>query len=248
MSIENHLSLLAEQMPGWLQTHSPGDLVNLEDFFATRTVFYPGAGFDGQPVELFGSTSFAHGFVYVDYGVEHNEILGELCHPKYGFKGYRLLDRIPLTQDQLSPGGWVPHLTRGEIGSDPYWFSKIKPYAFLQILEREKHFKDSHGPERIAIIFVGGDGIASYDAIYGQGGRKPPSALIIQDHGYGGNYARFDDESLLHTLALRTHQLPEYLLVAESSKAWAGYSCAIDDDAVYGGCHGTVRRLFKKQV
>lgn len=247
MTIRSHLSNLFEPMPEWLKNYQPGDGVNIENFFCNRTVYYPGAGFDGQPVELFASTHFAHAFVYVDYGMDRSAVEAELNHPNYGFKGYRLLDRVTISENGLTPNGWTPHLTREEVGENPYWFARIRPYVFLQIMERSVDYDENHGPFRIAIMFVGGDGIASYDAIFCQNHRKPPIAIVIQDHGYGANYARFDDDSLFHRLALRTKQCPQYLLVADNSKEWEGYVCAVDNGVVYGGCHGTPRRLFKKQ-
>ena len=233
-------------MPAWLSSFVPGVKPDVESVLRGRCVFYPGAGFDGQPVELFASSYFAHTFIYVDYGIERNRVEAELDDPQHGFKGYNLLDRISLSPTDLTPAGWTPHIRRDEVTDDRDSFSNITPYAFLQILGRDSDHDSTHGPERIAILFIGGDGIATYDAMFCQGGRRPPVAMVIQDHGYGGQYARFDHDGLLHRLATRTGQFPELLLLADNSTAWTGYECVEDHDRVYGGCHQMARQLFKK--
>lgn len=166
--------------------------------------------------------------------------------PDHGFKGYRLLDNISLSPRYLTPEGWVSHLYTSELRKVHYLFSNITPYAFLQIFERSSAYDHTHGLLRIAILFIGGDGIATYDALYCQGGRNPPSALIIQDHGFGGGYARFDNDGLLHKIADCTKQFPEYLLVGKNSEEWPRYFCVDDSDVVFGGMNCTARRLFMK--
>ena len=65
MSIHEHLRAHAkEDMPTWLARRRPGDAFDRDAFFASQVVFYPGAGTDGHPVALCGSTQSAHCLVY----------------------------------------------------------------------------------------------------------------------------------------------------------------------------------------
>ena len=55
-----------EPLPLWLKNYIPETGFPRKDFFNSRVVYYPGSGFDGQPVEFFSQTHSAHCFLYVD--------------------------------------------------------------------------------------------------------------------------------------------------------------------------------------
>jgi hypothetical protein len=55
-------------------------------------------------------------------------------------------------------------------------------YSFLQILERKPEYDEEHGPKRLAVLFLFADGIATYDALFCQAGKKiEPFALLLHD-------------------------------------------------------------------
>lgn len=248
MRVEDHLASRREEMPTWLINHRPGKRFNVESFFSSRTVMYPGAGLDFQPLQMFGRTHFAHCFIHVDYGIERTVVTQAIASRATGLTGYFGVDRLFLRSSELAPVGWVPHILRMELGEDPYRYSTIKPYAFIQILQRAPEYGDSHGPLRIACLHIGGCAVSSYDAIYCQGRRKPPVALVIQDHGYGGNWTRFDQGGFLRELASRTKQFPDYLLVAvNQSTPWLGYQDVFANNQFFGGAHRSERRLFQRK-
>ena len=59
-------------------------------------------------------------------------------------------------------------------------------------MERKPEYDEAHGPKRLAIIFLFADGIASYDALFCQSRNKcEPFGVLLQDHGFGGNYDKF---------------------------------------------------------
>ncbi len=217
----------AESMPPWLANFADGDGFNRQNFFASRIVFYPGSGFDGQPVKLFGSTHSAHCFVYSDYSVTEDHLAAALEHPRGKFLGYTTLARIRLAESDLAPRGWVPHVRPGDVGSDSHRFvsDDFRPFGFLDILQRDEQRDEQHGPERLAILFLGADGIATYDALFCQ---EPPAsnpyAVVLQDHGFGGNYSRFGRRGLLERIARRCRVLPQWLLVTEHTPCWNGFS------------------------
>jgi hypothetical protein len=215
---------LAEPMPYWLATFRPGMPFPFKEFKESRVIVYPGSGTDGRPVELFGSTHAAHCFIYADYLRPRTDIEEALDHPAYGFRGYRSLCRVTLSEGDLTPRKWRPHVYPVEVD---YTFREhhVAPFGFLEVLEREDGFDDAHGPERLAIVFLGADGIATYDALFCQeGATRGPFGLVVIDHGFGGGYARFDNGGLLHSLAKRCSVFPEYLWVPyESSVPWNEY-------------------------
>ena len=96
------------------------------------------------------------------------------------------------------------------------------------VLEREEARGDDHGPKRFAILHVGGDGYATFDALFCQKDSTPPYAVLLQNHGSGGNWnpEGFGAGSMLWRLATQeVESLPKWLLVAiANTEPWPGYS------------------------
>ncbi len=237
----------------WIIEWQPGSQWDAEAFFNSRTVFYPGSGFDGQPVATFNGTSQISQFIgkvscflYVDYGISQEAVEAELAHPERGFRGYHRIDRVRLSQRDLCPRGWQAHLHPPHAPATAR--SAIEPYAFLDILERDEEVGSTHGQERIAVLFLAADGIAAFDALYCQDryNRPAPLCVVLQDHGFGGNYDSFGGGGLLSQLAHQTSRLPNYLLVADHTPPWHGYAQCSSVSAVIGGQHGNVRRLYER--
>ena len=111
-------------------------------------------------------------------------------------------------------------------------------------MERFPNLDDTHGAQRIALLFLGADGHATYDALFCQSDSHAPFAILLQDHGFGGNFSDFGQGGLMCNIAMRTNCLPELLLVAENTHAWEGYTPIRDLDPTYGGMHQSSRRLF----
>lgn len=230
-------------LPVWLRDWSRRRQVNVENFLASRVVFYPGSGTDGQPVEFFGSRHAAHCYVFADYGIARDHVLQELGEAGHPFAGYQSVGRIDLAEHDLTPDGWVPHIQPQDAPRRPY--CPGDPYGFIEILERRLGFDDAHGPKRLAILFLCADGVAAYDALFCQSRAQAPLAIVLEDNGYGGNWTRFGGGGSLEQLASTTRQFPEYLLVAENTSAWSGYSVVEGVAASRGGMHRRERRLWR---
>ena len=246
MTLHDYLRQLGECMPAWLEQFNNGKAFPRQQFFASRIVYYPGSGTDGHPVKLFGSTNSAHCFVYADYGVEQNAVKTELEHPTHRFRGYQTLARLDLTELDLLPRGWTPHIDSPEVAQDRYRVVTARPFGFLEVLEREQEFDDNHAPCRLAILFLGADGIAAYDALFCQRDSvSPPFAVVVQDHGFGGNYDRFGRGGLLEHVARGCNVIPKWLLVAENSDSWDGFLRVPGVDGDAGGSLARLRFLYE---
>lgn len=233
-----------EPLPEWLSNDNPPQF-NRDNFFGSRTVYYPGYGNDGQPVELCNRSHAAHTFIYVDHEVGRDTLAERLRDQRQGFLGYKVAHQEELSEDALRPGGWTQHLAADEAHRfDPSRQGLATPFGWFVVLDRQPGRGEDHGPERFAILFIGGDGYASYDALYCQGdGTPPPFLVVIQDHGFGGNPDRFGRDGLLERIARRQGVLPGYLVVGEPSTEWRGFA---DTKALPepGGMYATARRLF----
>lgn len=251
MELHRYLRRHKEPCPEWLNNFKKGGKFNREQFFSSRVVYYPGSGSDGHPVKLFGSTQSAHCFVYVDYLFEETRVQAHLdgevprsdrgCRP---FRGYHSLARLPLSEADLAPTGWIQHVHHLE---RTRFSSNFKPYAFLEILELDEDFDTAHGAHRLAILFLGADGIASYDAFFCQRNEiNPPFAALIQEHGFGGNYDKFGRGGLLERIALECKVFPKFLLVAEGSTPWVGYEKMPQLSGSVGGVAYKTRFLHER--
>ena len=249
MDLATFLNQEPEPLPRWLM--QPSLSFDRRNFFRGRTVFYPGSGNDGQPVRLCAQAHAAHAFVYVDYGVSIEVIRDRvrgIGDP--GFRGYQVEHEEAVEESAIRPDGWTPHIESSEMREVSYAHAQIKPFGLYMVLGLDDDRELAHGPKRFAILFIGGDGHATYDALYCQAdGTRPPYLVVIQDHGLGGSYADFGAGGLLPKIANRTGVYPDFLLVGERGngyKPWAGYH---DTGASPepGGEHGAQRRLFRRE-
>lgn len=251
MDLVETLKRCPEPLPDWLRQPSPG--FDRKDFFSSRTVYYPGFGNDGHPVSVCARAHAAHAFVYVDYGVSQ-ETVQERVHGigDPGFVGYSVEHEEEVSESDLRPGGWTQHVEPREVGRDSYSFAGVTPYGLFMVLKRNEDRDDSHGPERFAMLFVGGDGHATYDALYCQDdGTRPPFLVVVEDYGFGANFSAFAAGGLLEKIARRCDVYPKWLLVGPRGsrgdyRPWAGYQ---DAEALPepGGMHGRPRKLFLRE-
>jgi len=238
--LKNH----QEPLPKWLEKFEPNDKFLMSDFFSSRIVFYPGSGSDGHPVQVFGSSHACHCFVYADYWVGKDELETEL--KAHGFKGYSSLVRVDLKQSEIL-GPWQHHLEPSEFEEakrkSGHW-ADVVPYGILEILERDEKLDETHGPKRLAVLFLGADGLATYDALFCQQISKPLFGMVLQDHGFGGNYDRFGKGGLMEKIAARTNSRPHYILAGDDTDVWDGYYALLNLDYSKGGMHHQKRYLY----
>ena len=249
MDVVTMLQQDPEPLPAWLRQPSPG--FDRKSFFGSRTVFYPGSGIDGHPVSVCARAHAAHAFVYVDYGVSKQAIRDRIHNIRGpGFRGYPVEHEEEVEEAVLRPGGWTQHVDQERLSTAR--FASVEPFGLYVVLRRDEDHDDSHGPERLALLFVGGDGHAAYDALYCQAdGTPPPFLVVVEDYGFGGNYSSFGTRGLLERIACRCDVLPRWLLVGPrgrggSYRPWSGYR---DTGATpeHGGMQGRPRRLFRRE-
>lgn len=247
----------AEDLPQWLaddQTMHPPHLTAalMLQFFNSRVIYYPGAGIDGQAMKLFGGTHAAHCMVHADYFYSPDSIIERLRDPQRGCRGYR-----PIVEQQLTLRGLMQLVSIDEtealpaLESTPQLFGNLQSlhgYAGLwTILERTEEYDESHGPKRLAFLHVQVDAVWLYWILWGRS-NKSPYAIILQDHGFGGNWADFGGtgNSPLFGIASKT-QLPDWLLVGKDTYPWEGYR-SVSGWSERSGQHGNRRVLYRREV
>ena len=248
IDIYDYLLKMDEKMPSWLENYQKGAKPSFSTLLKSKVVYYPGAGVDGQPIKTCNKSHFAHVYFYVDYGMSKEATLQKLSEDE-AIRGYKLIDVFDYTERELTPNGWTQHYrpTPEELRNLKHFLDIVNcnPYCVLAIFEREPEYDESHGAKRFAILYLCGDAIASYDAIFANRGITP-ELIILQDHGFGGNYNCFGHGGALEQIARKTNTIPPYALVADNTDPWNEYDKVDGVTHAYSGS-GHLRWLYKKR-
>lgn len=228
MKIYEYLRNEKEQMPKWLADFQPGNKIKGEDIFCGRVLFYPGAFDDGQPLKNANIGHYCHIHFYVDYQMRKAELLKKL-KKENAFAGYKLLGIQNILKKELCPNGWVPHVKATPKYNE--YFGSGEPYCVIAVFERKDEFDEDYGCKRFALVYLYADAIATFDAVFANYSRSP-DLLVLQDHGFGGNYDKFGKDGLMHEIAKKTKTFPKYILCAENTSVWDGYELVAYRDKV----------------
>ena len=241
-------------VPDWLTSCSIDDPLPTVEFL-TNSVYYPACGFDGRPVQYCGG--FSHSFIYVDYGVSSEVLVAELSR-YYSFGSYRLVGGRFVDKDELlGPESRQPEQPNEAIDGNPRRYADhfVEPYAYWSVFERAPHLGEGHGPQRFSLLYIGGEGVATFQALYYSNGLAPALVAVIQPgEGFGYNWTSFFDERtiLARSVLNNPNGLPGYLLFGgigadlefQQSVVWPGYSRllkhwkAIESRGAYNGYLG----------
>ena len=160
-------------------------------------------------------------------------------------RGYHRIDRIEWQEKELIPNGpYSMHLNRLQ-GCDPMAFEPERPYCFTEILERDDNRDDCWGSEHFAITFLCADGIATYLQLFCGEYKKAPWLVLLQDHGFGCNYDKFGKGSILDEIIEKTGVKSQYVLCANNTHIWDGYTKIEDIPPVSGGMTRHLIFLYK---
>lgn len=261
-----------EPLPEFLQQDT-SNLANqelIEAMLASRTVYYPGAYSDGQAFAAFIASHAAHAVIHADYGCNPNQV-AEMLRGHDRPRGYRTERLDCLSKDQtmqllgLSPehpfgnhpryrdelAQWMRSAmgTTGalvELLTDDELCGALQG-SVLAVLRREDGFDNGHGPERIAFLHVTAEGVWLFYYLWARRQARP-YGMILQDHGYGGNWAEFGQrngvESPLEQVARNCR--PTWMLVGGNTHCWPDYE-RVSEPGPPSGWGGS-RSLYKRRV
>ena len=141
-----------------------------------------------------------------------------------GFIGYSVEHEEEVCGSGLWPEGWTQHPR-----------ASVIPYGLFIVLKRKEDRDESHGPGRLAMLFMAGMVTSrTTRSTARMTGRPPPFLVVVQDHGFGGNYSSFGKGGRLERIARRRNVFPKWLLVGARSRQerfepWSGYGDAGTD-------------------
>jgi hypothetical protein len=200
------------KMPDWLDGNEFSfHVANI----LKESLYYPSCGLDGDPVKYFAGNVFS--FIYVDYGISREIFLNEIN--ERGFRGYRIIHRQSILQNELIPNGWTVYIPAEIWERNPseqiHRNGIIEPFFEWVIFEREENKDDSHNPKRFSLLYVYADGVAAYQALYLSNNAKPKIIAIIQSgHKFGTNWTDFTDRNKIfaESVFYNENLLPEYIV------------------------------------
>ena len=190
------------------------------------SLFYPACCTDGRPIKLCNTAWRPLGinsFVYCDFAVSEAEFLRDartLC-------GYHLLAHRHLDRSEYVPQDWalemVPERGGGRHGG--YWDTFLghggpEQCACWAVFERAAWKGPDHGPKRISIFFVVGEGLATYQQLYCSRGINPKMLCFIQCWGFAGNWTNFSGcmAPFHRTLLKYKASVPEWLCFGDHTE------------------------------
>jgi hypothetical protein len=245
--INSYLSQFKEDMPEWLRDYEEGTTIGVKDIITGRVGYYPGNGFDGTLMKSCNKAHTVHSFLYVDYGISKQEMFSHL-EQQNCIRGYHKVGRIEWEEGDLMPDGQYPlNVVMRSRYAAPNQFvnPKEKPYCFTDIMERDEDKDDSWGAKRFAVTFLFADGIATYYQLFCREYKMAPWIVLLQDHGFGGNYDSFGKGGLLDAIIKKNDIRPKYVLCATNTRIWDGYEAIKGLSGVCCGMHRHLRTLYK---
>lgn len=181
-----------------------------------NSVYYPASAFDGGVIRdcnVNRKDWNVLSFIYCDYNMTKSG-LQETDMPR----GYRIFGQRQLTEHDLVPKGWTPKLPPNlDMQSYQYsvsQFANKRPFATWMVFERLPEFDKTHGPKRFSLLFICGDGVATYQALYWTHKLSPRAIAIIQPGtGFGFNWTDFYKRSdpFYWTVSHNPAGMPEYV-------------------------------------
>ena len=158
--------------------------------------YYPSSGFDGGIVKDCNTKARdlnIQSFIYCDYATG-NEAFDKMQNT---FVGYQVFESKTVKQEELTPTGWRPQLPPNFNKNEYLQYKEDwkKPFANWTVYEREADKTELHGPERFSVLYIGGEGIATFQALYWTHKISPKAIAIIQPGtAFGLNWTNFSNK------------------------------------------------------
>jgi hypothetical protein len=191
-------------------------------------LYYPGSGSDFGPFKLFTEAGQYSTVIYADYLTKHDDALSLLN----SIPGWQLAGPVKDIQpSDLNITSWDecwPRSPRARNFANPE-----TAYGIEAQMQSETGLK-------ARFIFLATEAIQTYSVLVNAG--FTPTALVLQDHGFGGNWTRFCGEgSPLYRNVQKSHTNP---LLLSRDPPYPGYEKITDHIAYEGSMHGHSRALF----
>lgn len=232
------LDPFASPTPAWLRRLTPAAIQQgpgaLLQRLTEKALVYPGSDLDGSPVRQLNGV--LHSFIFMDYGTDPQVLKAEMTQERRhgtGFAHHRLLglsefDPLPFLKD-------VPDQFRCPAAGQ---WAQQRPWGIWGVYEDTRAGREG---ERFSLLFFGTEAHEVMAALFP---RRAPTALVIQEHGFGGNCRQSHADAVLE-LAQQWESLPELLIMGENTwnRPWPERLVQVGSDVASESWHRN-RRTF----
>lgn len=153
----------------------------------SKSLYYPACGLDGKPMSYFNPRYELYGidtFIYCDYHIEKEEVINNLP-TVLGYESNNIED---VAIDTLITNEYLTNF----LAQRRRQYFKVVPYALIISLQRKQAFDENHGPASITLIYIGGEGISTFEGLYLANRVSPRAISIIRPGtGFGFNWTDF---------------------------------------------------------
>lgn len=217
-----------------------------------NSAYYPSCWFDGGVIKHCNKRLKDEeicSFIYCDYAPEENDVVNRAST---GFRGYHVFAHRTVEMEEIGAEKPLPIDFNMSFHEEMKLFDLIenKPenlYCHWLIMERDADFGQDHGPERFSLLYIRGEGVATYAGLYCANGIAPKVLAIIQPgHGFGGNWTNYGDTRacLYHFLRSNPAGMPSYVfyggigICGYDDLNWPGYEIIDSVKNYYSHHHG----------
>lgn len=184
------------------------------------SVYYPACGTDGRPIK-YCNTIWRHldvnSFVYCDFDISEEKFLKDM----HNLHGYHVLAHRNISKEEYIPQDWSLELPGTDAHKYTYTFlgltTDFLPFAHWVVYERNENKGALHGPERLSLLYIGGEGLATFQQLYVSRHIAPKMLCFIQCWGFAGNWTDFTNPQYSFAETIRRHCecTPEWICLGD---------------------------------
>lgn len=198
-------------------------------------LYYPGSGTDFGPIQLFAKNAnvVVSKVVYADYCHRIDQRTERDYVPRIDEWNTARIQR--LGREYFGAAAWDdfwPEDAQGREFSIPE-----QAFAFTTYLSRPN-------AANIEFIFLATEATQTFSVLVRAG--IIPTAIVLQDHGWGLNWRSFGGESILWQAAVDLNALPKLLFVADDTDPWPEYRKVSSSHVYPGQDHAHARAIFRR--
>jgi hypothetical protein len=198
-------------------------------------LYYPGAGTDWEPILTFAPNSHIDTFVFVDYMKTKDSVMKSLKD----HSAWEILEVEDLSPQDFGKKDWkefwASNQRLGNIERVAGYYLESKESNNLFACKFRLRLKSN---KEVDLYYIHADGIETFKVLYEHGWKI--RVLLVQEHGWGGNWDRFGEGGALEYYNFRLKPVP-YIYFSFNSRAYEGY----EQITAFDGMNRN-RALFKK--
>lgn len=200
-----------QEAPQWLMDINQDSRFEINKVLH-ESIYYPASATDGSIFEGLGGAGYS--FVYADPNIKQSTLLQRLEL----VAGYDIVLSRELLKEQLCFNKYTPVLPIPMVDEEPQrldLWSEVIPYAHWAVFQRRARTNPEHGPERFSLLFIAGEGVATYQALYYSNFARPMAIVFRNASGFSGNWTKFERQNGIFERAVMANPagFPDYLFV-----------------------------------